>query len=134
MKRKVSIGLVFAVILALLSAAALAEVERMRQVSMEALDLIYQFKDIGTTGILLENMKSSEQLIDDLTREFRRNQMERLAKGSCSGESCVIYSELLTDFERVGDHLLNIAEAIDQAKIVDFSPAEDMCPVLEGIA
>ncbi|MBO4926668.1 MAG: Na/Pi cotransporter family protein [Clostridiales bacterium] len=116
------------------SAAALAEVERMRQVSMEALDLIYQFKDIGTTGILLEKMKSSEQLIDDLTREFRRNQMERLAKGSCSGESCVIYSELLTDFERVGDHLLNIAEAIDQAKIVDFSPAEDMCPVLEGIA
>lgn len=26
-------------------------------------------------------------------------------------EACVLYSELLTDFERIGDHVLNIGQA-----------------------
>ena len=28
----------------------------------------------------------------------------------CSDEACIIFSELLTDFERIGDHALNIAQ------------------------
>ena len=113
------------------SSEALAEVEKMKEVSLEAMDLVYQYKDVGTTEILLEKMQVCEQKIDDMTREFRNNQMKRLAKGSCSGESCVIYSELLTDFERIGDHLLNIAEAIDAAKITDLKPAEDVMAAVE---
>ena len=31
-------------------------------------------------------------------------------EGVCTAEVSVIYSEMLTDFERIGDHLLNIAE------------------------
>ena len=111
------------------SESALAEVEQMRQVSVDALDLIYEYKDLGTTAFLVEKMKAAEQKIDDMTREFRQNQMDRLAAGSCSGEACMIYSELLTDFERIGDHLLNIAEAIDQASIIDFRPAEEAAAV-----
>ena len=38
------------------------------------------------------------------------NQMRRMREGACSDEACIIYSELLTDFERIGDHALNIAE------------------------
>jgi phosphate:Na+ symporter len=34
-----------------------------------------------------------------------------MRKGECSEEACILYSELLTDFERIGDHILNIAEA-----------------------
>lgn len=30
--------------------------------------------------------------------------------GVCSDEGCIIFSELLTDFERIGDHALNIAQ------------------------
>lgn len=108
------------------SEKALAEVDIMKKESLEALDLIYQYKDIGTSEILLEKMRASEQRIDDLTREFRKNQMTRLMSGSCSGESCVIYSELLTDFERIGDHLLNIAEAIEAGKIVNFKEVEEV--------
>lgn len=108
------------------SERALAEVDIMKKESLEALDLIYQYKDNGTSEILLEKMRASEQRIDDLTREFRKNQMNRLVSGSCSGESCVIYSELLTDFERIGDHLLNIAEAIDAGNIVNFEEVEEI--------
>ncbi len=113
------------------SEEALSEVDRMKEASLQALDLIYEFKEIGTTSILVEKMQAIEQKIDDMTREFRSNQMARLQKGSCSGEACVIYSELLTDFERIGDHLLNIAEAIDSAKIIDFKPADELTPAME---
>lgn len=108
------------------SEKALAEVDIMKTASLEALDLIYQYKEEGSSDVLLVKMRDSEQRIDDLTREFRKNQMDRLVSGSCSGESCVIYSELLTDFERIGDHLLNIAEAIDAGNIVNFKESEEL--------
>ena len=36
--------------------------------------------------------------------------------GTCSDEACILYSELLTDFERIGDHVLNIAQELTKAK------------------
>lgn len=37
--------------------------------------------------------------------------MQMMRDGICSEEACVLYSELLTDFERVGDHVLNIGQS-----------------------
>ena len=48
--------------------------------------------------------------MDDMTESYRRHQMERMKQGTCSDEACIIFSELLTDFERIGDHALNIAQ------------------------
>ena len=58
----------------------------------------------------LTKVSAMEQRIDDMTDEFRRKQLERMRQGSCSDEACIIFSELLTDFERIGDHALNIAQ------------------------
>lgn len=51
-----------------------------------------------------------EQRIDDMTREYRGNMFDRLQKRTCSDEGSVFFSEMLTDFERIGDHALNIAD------------------------
>ncbi len=51
-----------------------------------------------------------EQKIDDMTREYRNNMFGRLQNGTCSDEGSVFFSEMLTDFERIGDHALNIAD------------------------
>lgn len=53
-----------------------------------------------------------EQQIDDMTAAYRQNQMVRLRQGSCSDEACTLYSEMLTDFERIGDHILNIGQEL----------------------
>ena len=37
--------------------------------------------------------------------------MQMMRDGICSEEACVLYSELLTNFERVGDHALNIGQS-----------------------
>ncbi|MBO5228957.1 MAG: Na/Pi cotransporter family protein, partial [Lachnospiraceae bacterium] len=52
-----------------------------------------------------------EQKIDDMTVTYRESHLNRMREGKCSEEACVLYSELLTDFERIGDHALNIAQA-----------------------
>ena len=60
-------------------------------------------------------MAQMEQQIDDMTDSFRRSQLKRLRSSGCDQEACIIYSELLTDFERIGDHALNIAEELTKA-------------------
>lgn len=84
------------------------EIQAMEQVCLETLGLLEQ-ESIQPTEWLTK-VSSMEQRIDDMTDEFRRNQMERMRQGACSDEACIIFSELLTDFERIGDHALNIAQ------------------------
>ena len=52
-----------------------------------------------------------EQQIDDTTTLYRNNQISRIKTGSCDIETSILYSEMLTDYERIGDHVLNIAQA-----------------------
>ena len=59
----------------------------------------------------LTDIAGMEQQMDDMTRRYRERHLERLRQGQCTEEACVLYSELLTDFERIGDHVLNIARA-----------------------
>ena len=51
-----------------------------------------------------------EQKIDDLTSQYRNNMFIRIQKGTCTDEGSILFSEMLTDFERIGDHALNIAD------------------------
>ncbi len=64
----------------------------------------------------LTGMSAAEQKIDDMTQIYREKHLERMRKGECSEEACVLFSELLTDFERIGDHILNIAQAFSKIK------------------
>ena len=50
-----------------------------------------------------------EQKIDDMTLQFRDNMFNRIQSGKCSDEGSILFSEMLTDFERIGDHALNIS-------------------------
>ena len=50
-----------------------------------------------------------EQVIDGLKGQLRTRQIARLQKGACSLETGFIWTDLLTNFERVADHCSNIA-------------------------
>lgn len=56
-----------------------------------------------------EKVACMEQKIDDMTVQFRDNMYARIQSGKCSDEGSILFSEMLTDFERIGDHALNIA-------------------------
>ena len=97
------------------SQAAQEEIKAMRDITVEAVsDLLHH-----RTGeeMWLADVAQIEQKIDDMTEEFRRNQIQRMKSGSCDQEACIIYSELLTDFERIGDHVMNIAEELTKVQV-----------------
>lgn len=59
---------------------------------------------------LLKLTAQNEQKIDDMSETLRNNQIGRMKAGRCSAEAGILFSEMVTDFERIGDHALNIAE------------------------
>lgn len=66
-----------------------------------------------------EKIVALEQKIDDMTEEFRNGMMVRIQQGICSDEGSILFSEMLTDFERIGDHALNISKELTQIKILN---------------
>ena len=53
-----------------------------------------------------------EQIIDDLKDELRTRHIVRLGRGDCSIEVGFVWSDLLTNLERVSDHCSNISGCI----------------------
>ncbi|PRR80117.1 hypothetical protein CLLI_05010 [Clostridium liquoris] len=53
-----------------------------------------------------------EEKIDVLEDELRDNDIKRLNSSSCEARVSAIYLDIISNFERVGDHSLNIAEAV----------------------
>ena len=92
------------------SEGAREELRQMRNISVSAIEKLMGLGEIS--GRELSDTAKTEQRIDDMTEQFRQNQLERMHDGTCSDQACIIYSELLTDFERIGDHIMNIAESL----------------------
>lgn len=60
---------------------------------------------------LVDKVDVIEENIDKTNRQFNINQLIRLKQKKCTTENSVVYTKTLTDFERIGDHGLNIAES-----------------------
>ena len=74
-------------------------------------------KEPDDTQAWLQKVHDSENFIDQKTEEFYESHLERINKGECNDEACIIFSEMLTDFERIGDHAWNVAKQM--AKIIE---------------
>ena len=61
---------------------------------------------------LAYNVEPLEQVIDNLKTFLRNNHIARLKEGSCTVETGFIWSDLITNFERVSDHCSNVAVGI----------------------
>lgn len=101
-----------------LSVAAKKETGEMGALCLKALNLLKKADNMDGEQ-LLTYIAGLEQETDDTTDQYRLNHMERMKQGVCNIEASIIYSEVLTDYERIGDHILNVAEecaAIEREK------------------
>ncbi len=96
------------------SKGAKEEIAKMQEITSLALKTALN-SDKERINWLFE-VEELEEQIDDMTKVYRERHLERMRKGECSEEACILYSELLTDFERIGDHILNIAQAFAKIK------------------
>ncbi|MBQ8605061.1 MAG: Na/Pi cotransporter family protein [Oscillospiraceae bacterium] len=92
-----------------LSERATGEVVEMKNTTLSAMALLEGDRR-DDAAVMLTSVARAEEEIDDMTDQYRTAQMDRMKTTTCSPEASVVYAEMLTDFERIGDHLLNIAE------------------------
>ena len=87
----------------------LDELEEMKKQCITSLENIKNV-DPADAGKVLGQAEALEQKTDDMRYKYFKKQMQRLKKGKCKPQSGIVFSEVLTDFERMGDHALNIAQ------------------------
>ncbi|WP_176483691.1 MULTISPECIES: Na/Pi cotransporter family protein [Bacillus] len=61
---------------------------------------------------LARDVKLKEDQIDRMERTLRKKHIMRLNDGLCSGQSGIVFVDIISNLERVGDHAVNIAEAV----------------------
>lgn len=91
------------------SDTVLDELEEMKKQCITCLENVKNV-DSSDTGRVLSQAEVLEQKTDDMRDKYFKKQMQRLKKGKCNPQSGIVFSEVLTDFERMGDHSLNIAQ------------------------
>ena len=87
------------------------ELTNLKELAAKALSSI----DIANSEQKEEHLKlvtTLETESDVLSTDYRKAQIQRLRSGDSDPELSILYSEMLTDVERMLDHTLNIAEAV----------------------
>lgn len=91
-----------------LSKEALKEVEEIFDVTLKSVDIaIKVFNDEDKNSD--EMVEKVEEKIDSLEKEFRENNIVRLSSKLCFADAGVMFFDLLSNLERIGDHANNIA-------------------------
>ena len=85
------------------------EVEQMKDISVQTLEAL-DFTDLAQAEEILQKVSDGEKAIDDMQKKYLKQQIKRAKKGDCKAEAGIMFSELLTDFERIGDYALNVAQ------------------------
>ena len=63
---------------------------------------------------LAKSVEPLEEVIDNIRTEIRNRHIKRLRKGKCTIEMGFVFTDLITNYERVSDHCSNIAVCMIQ--------------------
>ncbi|WP_051287640.1 Na/Pi cotransporter family protein [Alkalicoccus chagannorensis] len=74
--------------------------------AMEALD--HDDNEKARSAIL------KEEEIDKMERQLRKKHIRRLNDGLCDGSAGIVFVDMISNLERIGDHSVNIAEAVTE--------------------
>ncbi len=90
---------------------AIEELQNIYNYTLLALEIAiesYANRDVEKASTIMEY----ESKIDSYEKEYRDNHIKRLNKGQCNAYSSAFFLEVLSNFERIGDHATNIAESV----------------------
>lgn len=94
-----------------LTESALFDLSEMFTLTIETLKDAISALDDKDTSLAAKVMKSEEQ-IDKMERTLRKKHILRINEGSCSGQAGIVFVDIISNLERIGDHSVNIAEAV----------------------
>ncbi|OOZ80997.1 sodium:phosphate symporter [Bacillus cereus] len=101
-----------------LSGEALTELNEMLELTISTLqDAVEALTNFDTE--LAQTVIAKERKIDQMERVLRKRHVLRLNERSCSGDASIIFVDMVSNLERIGDHAVNIADGVlgEQGKI-----------------
>ncbi|MFJ8527626.1 Na/Pi cotransporter family protein [Bacillus sp. NPDC094106] len=94
-----------------LSDEAMAELNEMLELTISTLqDAIGALTNFDTK--LAQTVITKERKIDQMERVLRKRHVIRLNERSCSGDASIIFVDMVSNLERIGDHAVNIADGV----------------------
>ncbi len=89
------------------------ELNVMAEAVLEIMDLAYRsFTENDREAI--KGVEPLEQVVDDLKAKLKSQHIRRLTKGECTIEQGFVFSDIITNLERVADHCSNIAGCVKE--------------------
>jgi len=79
---------------------------------------VVAFLELVSSGIkfMPPNFMDKAQIIEDnidfMREEMRNDHIERLREGTCTNRPGLMFSDMLSNFEKMGDYCYNIAQAV----------------------
>ncbi|NEU30726.1 Na/Pi cotransporter family protein [bacterium LRH843] len=61
---------------------------------------------------LARSVQDKEELIDQMERKLRKQHIHRVNEGECTGAAGIVFVDIVSNLERIGDHAVNIADAV----------------------
>ena len=97
------------------SAKAVAELENLSGMVMDQLNTaVAMFLAQSTDPTAFQAVEDVEEEIDNLTEALREHHVERVKNKKCSAKNGMLYLDILTNLERIGDHAENIATSTER--------------------
>jgi phosphate:Na+ symporter len=93
------------------SEEAMAELKHIFDYTLNALQISVESFETNNVKKAQSTM-DIEQRIDVLEKELRESHIKRLHNGTCNAYCGAIFLDLISNFERIGDHATNIAESV----------------------
>nr|WP_272508262.1 Na/Pi cotransporter family protein [Paenisporosarcina quisquiliarum] len=90
---------------------ALADLTDMFTLTIETVEKALEALDTNSHELARE-VAQQEDLIDKMERKFRKKHILRLNEGICSPQAGIVFVDIVSNLERIGDHAVNIAEAV----------------------
>ncbi len=95
-----------------LSVAALSDLNDLSTDVLTFIDLIIQGIQLGNSTGFIEQANALENTIDNKREELRQKHIHRIRLKACGFDQGLIYINILTNLEKIGDYCFNIAHAI----------------------
>jgi phosphate:Na+ symporter len=95
---------------------------KLSESAMEDLDQMFQLT-LATLNQAVESLENDDEVaaraailkeeeIDKMERKLRKKHIMRLNEGLCEGSAGIVFVDMISNLERIGDHSVNIAEAV----------------------
>lgn len=93
---------------------AIEDLEIMFEKVMSAYKTSLDSMKYADVSLALSVLKTEEE-IDEMEKAYRKNHIYRLNNNKCNIESGIVFLELISNMERIGDHASNIAKYVIDA-------------------